>query len=176
MELTVSDIIQIIGIIVALVTSIASIIISVVALKQNSDIIKESNKAQIEIFPVKIYGDIVPRIRIQNFGQSTGKIKSVVTIPEIPNNNVLINPFEYYDGLTLAPNQSFTTLFAKNDMAEPPISKFSVIITYETLGETVTSTHNINYSFLDGIMETSSPSKSVEKALDKINQSIQGLQ
>ena len=58
MELSTSDIIQIIGIMVAIITGIASIIISVISLCQNSKIVKESNKAQIEVFPYKVYGDI----------------------------------------------------------------------------------------------------------------------
>ena len=62
--LTTSDIIQIVGICVALFTGIVSIIISIIALYQNSKIIKESNMAKIEIFPFKVYGDIVPRIKI----------------------------------------------------------------------------------------------------------------
>lgn len=50
-QLTVSDIIQIASIMVALILGVISIIISVATLKQNTKIIKESNKAQIEIFP-----------------------------------------------------------------------------------------------------------------------------
>lgn len=75
--LTTSDIIQIVGICVALFIGIVSIIISIIALCQNSKVIKESNMAQIEIFPFKVYGDIVPRIKIQNFGHTTGTIINV---------------------------------------------------------------------------------------------------
>lgn len=75
--LTTSDIIQIIGICVALLTGIVSMIISIITLCQNSKVIKESNMAQIEIFPFKVYGDIVPRIKIQNFGHTTGTIIDV---------------------------------------------------------------------------------------------------
>ena len=57
MKLTTSDLIQILGIIVALFTGIISIIISIITLCQNSKIIKQSNMAHIEIFPYKIYGD-----------------------------------------------------------------------------------------------------------------------
>lgn len=175
MELTISDIIQIVGIIAALFVGIASIIISVITLRQNAKVIKESNKAQIEIFPFKIYGDIVPRIKIQNFGASTGIITDVKTIPEMPTNNIIINPFEFYKGLSLAPSQSFTTVFSKEDMANVPVEEFDVILTYNTLGDRVESKFHINYKFLDGSFETNSSSKDPSKALDKINQSIQGL-
>ena len=65
MELSTSDLIQLIGIMVAIITGITSIAISIITLRQNSKMVKESNKAQIEIFPYKVYGDIYPKIRIQ---------------------------------------------------------------------------------------------------------------
>lgn len=178
MELSTSDIIQLIGIMVAIITGIASIIISVITLRQNSKIVKEGNKAQIEVFPYKVYGDMFPKIRIQNFGQTTGIIIDVKTIPEMPVEQMVINPFEFYKDLSLAPNQSFTTTFCKNNStkAEVPIETFDVILTYKTLNTTVRSTFHINYKFLHGYTETQSSSRTTESALDKINQSIQGLQ
>lgn len=178
MGLSTSDIIQIVGIMVAIFTGIASIIISVISLRQNSKIVKESNKAQIEIFPYKVYGDIYPKIRIQNFGTTTGTIINVKTIPEMPIEHMILNPFEFYKDLSLAPNQSFTTTFCKKNSneAEVPIEIFDVEITYKTLNDTVKSTFHINYNFLNAYTETISDSKTTESALDKINQSIQGLQ
>ena len=178
MELSTSDIIQLIGIMVAIITGIASIIISVITLRQNSKIVKESNKAQIEIFPYKVYGDVFPKIRIQNFGLTTGKIIDVKTIPDMPVEHMVINPFEFYKDLSLAPNQSFTTTFCKRNSNEAvvPIEIFDIEITYKTLNETVKSTFHINYKFLHAYIETKSSSKNTESALDKINQSIQGLQ
>lgn len=178
MELSTSDIIQLIGIIVAIITSIASIVISVITLRQNSKIVKESNKAQIEIFPYKVYGDIFPKIRIQNFGLTTGTIIDIKTIPEMPVEQMVINPFEFYKDLSLAPGQSFTTIFCQKNVSEPdvPIEKFNVILTYKTLNEIVKTTYYINYKFLNGCLEGRPTSKTTESALDKINQSIQGLQ
>lgn len=100
--LTTSDIIQIISICVALFTGIVSIIISIIisiiALCQNSKVIKESNMAQIEIFPFKVYGDIVPKIKIQNFGRTTGTIIDIEISPAIPTNDIVINPFDFIRG------------------------------------------------------------------------------
>lgn len=177
MELTTSDIIQIIGIMVALFTGIVSIIISIISICLNTKIIKKSNQAQIEVFPYKTYGDIVPRIKIQNFGKTTGTIINVETIPEMPIESMVINPFDFYTGLTLAPNQSFTTVFVqKNNFdAEVPIEEFDINIEYETLGKTIKSTHHINYKFLNAAFETKTSSNNETSALDKINQSIQGL-
>lgn len=175
-KLSASDIIQLIGILVALMIGIISIIISIVAIRQNSKIIKESNKAQIEVFPFKIYGDVFPRIKIQNFGKTTGTITSVITNPEIPTDDILDNPFKYYEGLSLAPNQSFSTIFSKESEPEVPIKEFEVTLTYMTLDEKVVSKHRINYNFLDGYYEAHTSSTETNKALDKINRSIQGLQ
>ena len=47
MELSTSDLIQLIGIMVAIITGITSIAISIITLRQNSIMVKESNKAQI---------------------------------------------------------------------------------------------------------------------------------
>ena len=178
MKLTTSDLIQMFGIIVAIITGIISIIISVISLRQNSKIVKESNKAQIEIFPYKVYGDIYPKIRIQNFGMTTGTIIDIKTVPEMPVEHMVLNPFEFYKDLSLAPNQSFTTTFCKKNSneAEVPVEVFDVEITYKTLNDIVKSTFHINYKFLHGYTETISSSKTTESALDKINQSIQGLQ
>ena len=176
MGLTTSDIIQIIGIIVALLTGIISIIISIITLCHNSKIVKQSKMAQIEIFPLKIYGDIFPRIKIQNFGMSTGTIIDVKTIPNIPTQNIVINPFELYKGLSLAPNQSFVTVFSKKDDSDVPIIEFDVIITYKTLNKIVKSTIHINYKFLEGAFDAKISAKDVNSALNNINQSIQGLQ
>lgn len=157
---------------VVIITGITSIAISIITLRQNSKMVKESNKAQIEIFPYKVCGDIYPKIRIQNFGQTTGIIINVKTIPEMPVEQMVINPFDFYKDLSLAPNQSFTTTFDP----DVPVAVFDVILTYKTLDNIVKSTFHINYNFLNGYTETKSPSKTTESALDKINQSIQGLQ
>lgn len=173
-ELSVSDIIQLISICVALLLGLISIIISVVSLKQNSRIIKESNMAQIEVFPFKVYGDIVPRIRIQNFGKTTATITDIVVTPDIPN-NAISNPFECFKGLSIAPNQSYIMLFACIGNPIPPLEEFDIKITYQTLNEIVVSNQHINYKYLHSYNETSTDIKDTSRVLNKINQSIQGL-
>lgn len=174
--MSISDLIQIIGILIALFTGIASIIISTIALRQNARIVKESAKAQIVVFPFKFYGDMFPRIRIQNFGNTSGTITNIQTIPELPKENICVNPFEGYQNMTIAPNQSFTTIFCKENEPEVPLEEFDVIITYVTLGETIKETQHINYNFINVTLESSSNPKDIPTALQKINQSIQGLQ
>lgn len=176
LSLTTSDVIQLISISVALIIGVISIVISVIALWQNTLINKKSSMAQIEIFPVKLYNDIVPRIRIQNFGKTTGKIIYVKTIPEMPS-DILINPFDFYEDLSLAANQHFTTLFVKesSEIPEIPIEVFDVKIKYKTLGKTVKSTYHINFKFINGILKTEPNPKDLKTAMVRICQSIQGL-
>lgn len=174
MKLSTSDVIQLVSIGVALLLGIISIIISVASLVQNSKIIKESNMAQIEIFPFKVYGDIIPRIRIQNFGKTTGVIADIISNPVIPD-NAIDNPLEYFKGLSIAPNQSITMLFVCNGNPVVPLKEFDVTITYKTLNKTVISTQHVNYKYLEGYNESSNDYKDSIKALNHINQSIQGL-
>ena len=132
--------------------------------------------AQIEIFPFKIYGDPIPRIKVQNFGATTGTIIDVKTVPELSTQDMYINPFEYYNGLSLAPNQSFITVFARPNSTTVLIEEFDVEIVYKTLNKTVKSTCHINYKFIDGALDISIQPKDKIAALNNINQSIQGLQ
>ena len=177
MQLSVSDIIQTAGIVVALLTGIISTILSVITLKQNAKIVKESNKAYIVVYPFKIYGSSIPRIKIQNFGNTSGTIIDIKTSPVLPTENIMVNPFENYKHMTIVPHQSFTMVFATEENgSEVPLEEFDVIITYKTLNETITETQHINYKFFDASFETAPQSKDMHNALDKINQSIQGLQ
>lgn len=177
LSLTTSDVIQLISISVALIIGVISIVISVIALWQNASTNKKSNMAQIEIFPLKLYGDTFPRIRIQNFGNTTGRITDIKTIPEMPE-CIFVNPFCFYKDMSLAPGQQFTTIFVREDKetAQVPIEVFDVIIKYKTLGKTIKSTYHINFKFIDGIVDTESNSEEYIKILKYIHQSIQGLQ
>lgn len=94
----------------------------------------------------------------------------------IPTDDIVINPFDFYKGLSLAPNQSFVTIFSKTSSSNVPLDEFNVKIKYKTLGKTVKSTYHINYKLIEGAFETKSSTRDVNKALDNINQSIQGLQ
>lgn len=68
-SLTPSDIIQIWGIITSLVVSIVAIVISIKTLRQNSEMIEESTRPNIQIY--SIYINSIAYIIIKNFGQSS---------------------------------------------------------------------------------------------------------
>lgn len=74
-SLTVSDIIEIVGIIASLITSIVAITISIVTMRQNSKMIEESTRAIIAIYGESINtGSPVFYFVIKNFGNSLATI------------------------------------------------------------------------------------------------------
>ena len=174
--LSISDIIQLIGILVALLVGTISIIISVVTLRQNSRIVKESNKAQIDIFPISMGDDMVPSIRIQNFGKSPARIINITTDNDEINSSecLTINPFPLYINCIIATKQTYQSVFCcDNGDLDVPYDKFSVTITYETLGDIVCTTHFINFDFLEAKTRLyPTNSRDGIEILNKINKNI----
>lgn len=75
MELTISDFIEIISIFTSLLTSIVAIVISIIALKQNSKMIEESSRAIIGIYSDSVNpGTPMLYLVIKNFGNSVAII------------------------------------------------------------------------------------------------------
>lgn len=75
MKLSCSDIIQILGISASLLTSIIAIAISVATLKQNSKMIEESLRPNIQIYP--LYINSIMYIIVKNFGSSEAYIEKI---------------------------------------------------------------------------------------------------
>lgn len=74
-NLQISEIIDIFGIITSLTVSIIAIAISVITLRQNSKMIEESSRPNIQIYP--IYIDSIMYIVIKNFGSSEAVIDKI---------------------------------------------------------------------------------------------------
>ncbi len=111
--MAVSDIIQIIGIGIALTIGIASIIISIVTLKQNSRMIEESTRPVISIYSECINTGIPTLyIVIKNFGQTAATITKFNYDFDFLNSKAYMGGSNNKDWLkdlvnsTLAPNQS----------------------------------------------------------------------
>lgn len=69
MKLSVSDFIQIVGIIASLITSIVAIFISILTVRQNSEMIEESTRAYISIYEATTnFSSIKYYFVIKNFG------------------------------------------------------------------------------------------------------------
>lgn len=74
-QLTPSDIIEICGIIASLLVSIVAIVISLVSLRQNSRMIEESTRPNLQIYPV--YMNSILYIVIKNYGSSEAYIDQI---------------------------------------------------------------------------------------------------
>lgn len=74
-ELSTSDIIQLIGIVTALILGVGSIIIAIITLRQNSKMIEESTRPVIAIYGESINpGDPIFYLVVKNFGQTPATI------------------------------------------------------------------------------------------------------
>ena len=73
--LTTSDIIELIGIVASLLMSAVAIAISLVTLRQNSKMIEESTRPQLQIYPV--YMDTLLYLIIKNYGSSEAYIDQI---------------------------------------------------------------------------------------------------
>lgn len=114
---TISNILQVIGILTSLFTSIVAIVISVKSLKQNSQMLEESTRPYIGIYGVASYVK-QPNyyIVLKNFGQSSALITdfssdldlSLISLhkSEIPFKNIV--------GTAVMPGQSFRSVIDIN--------------------------------------------------------------
>ena len=110
--LTPSDIIQIIGIVAALLIGIASIVISIVTLRQNSKMIEETTRPYISIYSEYIHTGVpYLYIVVKNFGQTAATITHFNYNYDFANSQAYAtkNGKDYLKDLvssTLAPGQS----------------------------------------------------------------------
>lgn len=110
LRLTLSDLIEIIGIFASLITSIIAIIISIKTLKQNSKMIEESTRPYIVIYSrTTNFQSIDYYLVIKNYGQTGAVITSFncdYNLKQCSYDEEHI-PFEHFVGTFIAPNQSF---------------------------------------------------------------------
>lgn len=79
-QLSTSDIIQLIGIMASLLTSIIAIIISIVTVRQNSKILEEANRPVISIYGQSINpGAPMFYLVVKNFGNSSAYMTKFAT-------------------------------------------------------------------------------------------------
>lgn len=108
-SLTPSDIIEIISIIASLITSIVAIVISLKALRQNSEMIEESTRPYLSMYISHIFcTDCIDYLVLKNFGNSSAIIKQFECNADlsIGTYDVGRTPFEHIVGQTICPGQS----------------------------------------------------------------------
>lgn len=180
-EITTSDWIQIIIAFITFLGIIVSIIITVVTIKKNSKVIRESNRAQI-IF----YIDYNPTcdmyfLIIKNFGKSIGKLLKLQIAPKLDWQKTKFEqdriPLTEATDILLAPGQKVSSWF---DFKEYPDKVFDVIIEYETLNEVYKDNYKIDLNYISNIdwltpYPLDDHSKDNKAVLYKINNSIRDL-
>lgn len=141
--LTPSDIIEIIGIIASLITSIVAIVISVKTLKQNSRMIEYSTRPQIQIYPS--YLDGILYLIIKNFGISEAYIDEITcshsfTSKETMGDDLGSNIFSKINGSILSSGYSIKCPLLSHELTN---ENFDFYIKYHSS----TKTYEANYSF-----------------------------
>lgn len=109
-SLSVDNVISIVSIVISLLTSIIAIVISLKTLKQNSRMISDSTRPYVVMYSktTNFQSPLVYLI-LKNFGQSGAIIKKLecdFDLTQLCYNKS--TPFSNFDGVFIAPGQSFT--------------------------------------------------------------------
>lgn len=109
--LTPSDIIELLGIVASFTTSIIAIGISILTLRQNSQMIEESTRPNLQIYP--IYLNTILYIVIKNFGTSEAYIDTITCNHKFTSEESFgvsdrygDNPFRELEGAIFSPGYS----------------------------------------------------------------------
>lgn len=173
--LTTTDVIQIIGIIISLITSIVAIVISVKTLKQNSEMIEESTRPYLVIYgSTTNFQSPNLYIALKNFGQTGATITSLscnYDLRKYSYNSEYI-PFSHMEGTTVAPGQSFLCNLNPCMVYEEPII-FEFSIEYLANGKTYSETFSVNPKAHSDLVQTRASTKDAE--LKIISYTLQSL-
>lgn len=148
-----SDKIELFSIVTSLATSIIAIVISVKTLKQSSNAIVESSRANIVFYIDTLTGG-QQFLTVKNFGNSVGEILSVNISPKLDYSNHPKMPKKHnpvlidYKGILLAPSQCVKSWFP---FSEYPDKVFDIHIEYKTLGKIYKADYPINLSYIEAI-------------------------
>lgn len=114
MQLT--DIFQLIGIIVSSLIGLIAILVSVITLRQNNKMIEESTRPYVVAYNDLVNGSGTPIqfLIIKNFGQTAAIIDSILINPKV---DVIYSDgmFKHMKNQCIAPGQSYTTAFKLSD-------------------------------------------------------------
>lgn len=146
--MSVSDWIEVFSIISSSILSIIAIVVSVLALVQNSKIIFESNKPNITIFSKIInFTSPYPFLVLKNFGVSGATIINIEYDNELKN-YLDREPFKNMKNVFIAPNQTF--VYSLNHENFDYNKTFSFKITYKYLKKTYIEEHQVSFNqYLD---------------------------
>lgn len=158
--LTPADIIEIIGIITSLITSLVAIIISVKTLKQNSKMIEESTRPYVSIYPdTTNFASPTTYLIMKNYGSSSAFITSFSSDTDlslIAYDNEHI-PFANIEGVTLCPGASLRFPIKRNGL--PRDAKIYIAFAYKSQSNFYAETSTINLAAYSDILHHRSDNK-----------------
>ncbi len=173
--LTPTDIIEIIGILASLITSIVAIVISVKTLKQNSQMIEESTRPYIVIYSrTTNFQSPSYYIVLKNFGQTGATITSFECDYDfsICSYNSEHIPFEHIKGTFIAPGQSYICSINPLKLFKEP-TNMHFAITYNADKHYYTESFTINPLADSDLIQTRASTK--DKELRNISYTLQDL-
>lgn len=142
MNFTTSDIIQIIGIIASLITSIVAIVISILTMRQNSRMIEESSRAIIGIYGESVnFGTPMFYLVIKNFGNSTAtitKFSSDFDFNDCYGFKADQNWINDLNNFVIAPGQSRICKLDYNKISRPITFEFEYLSASKKYSEKIT--------------------------------------
>lgn len=134
-QLTPSDIIQLIGIACTTIASIVAIVISVLNLKQSTKMMEASSRPYIGIYGLSTYiRDRFYYIIIKNLGQSTAHIQSLTYDFDLSklSRHEGFEPFSRLEGATIVPGQAYRCVIDFDKVTLREISHINFHIVYSS--------------------------------------------
>lgn len=132
--MSLSDKISLFSVIVALIIGIASIVISVFSLMQNSRMIEGQTRAYVCVYgEITCFQDPHYYVIIKNFGNSAALIENMVITPAIKVQSGDRIPFQNLVDTSIAPGQSFRCIMDVQELNGGPLN-FRIV--YKSNGKT----------------------------------------
>lgn len=170
---SISDWIQLIGIITSLSVSIVAIWISLKTLKQNNQMIEESTRPVISIYSRYFDGKLY--IITKNLGNSTCTIEYIHTdmnITESESQSIRGNPFEKATGATLPPNGQLICTFIPHKLKT---RKFNFKIKYKSLFHSYTDNFFLDCDADNPFPDMHTHVEGSDKSLEKISRTLEDI-
>ena len=155
-SLSTDNVISIIGIIASLLTSIVAIVISLKTLKQNSVMINESTRPYVVMYSQTTnFQNSSLYLVLKNFGQSGATITKLECDFDLSLWSVINNktPFSNFEGVFIAPGQSFLTSLHTRKVFENP-HPITFKITYRSGNRSYSDSFTINPSSRADLVKT----------------------
>lgn len=173
--LTITDLIEIAGIIISLVTGIVAIVISVLTLKQNSRMIEESSRPYVVVYStVTNFQEPFYYLVIKNFGQTGALITNFEVNHDLSNFSYSKEhvPFSRLKNSFLAPGQSLCCSLDKSKLFENPVT-LDFSIEYSANKKKYAETFSIDARLHSGQLHTRACTK--DKELRNISYTLQEM-